>query len=51
MTRLFNIGQGLLSQYFEFSDVNWERVLGEEVPMLDLDAKEGLFKKLSKLFK
>lgn len=26
MTRLFNIGQGLLSQYFEFSDVNWERV-------------------------
>jgi septum site-determining protein MinD len=27
------------------------RVLGEEVPMLDLDAKEGFFKKLSKLFK
>ena len=27
------------------------RVLGEEVEMLDLDAKEGFFKKLSKLFK
>ena len=27
------------------------RVLGEDVPMLDLDAKEGFFKKLSKLFK
>ena len=28
-----------------------KRVLGEEVEMLDLDAKEGFFKKLSKLFK
>ena len=27
------------------------RVLGEDVPMLDLDAKEGFLKKLSKLFK
>ena len=27
------------------------RVLGEEVEMLDLNAKEGFFKKLSKLFK
>ena len=27
------------------------RVMGEEVPMLDLNAKEGFFKKLSKLFK
>ena len=26
------------------------RVLGEDVPMLDLNAKEGFFKKLSKLF-
>ena len=27
------------------------RVLGEEVEMLDLNAREGFFKKLSKLFK
>ena len=27
------------------------RVLGEEVPMLDLDVSEGFFAKLSKLFK
>ncbi len=26
MIRLFNIGQGLFSQYVEFSEVNWERV-------------------------
>lgn len=26
MIQWFNLGQGLLSQYFEFTDVNWERV-------------------------